>query len=78
MIVSFAGGFEPGCLGGETCDSRELEDCWLSARESIHIVYGFVRRWVIVKVRFDVLKYTDAVGNGVRCVERLCSSQSVE
>ena len=78
MVVPFADGFEPGCLGGETCGAMEVEDCWLSAREFIHIVYGFVRRWVIVSVRLNVLKYTGTVENGERFVERLCSSWSVE
>ena len=44
----------------------EVADYCLSAREFIHIVYGFVRRWAIVTVRLNVLKYTGAVGNGVR------------
>ena len=78
MVVPFADGFDPGFLGGETCGAMELADCWLSDREFIHIVYGFVRRWVIVTVRLNVLKYMGAVGNGVRCGERLCSSWSVE
>ena len=78
MVVTFAYGFEPGCLGGETYGAMEVADCCISAREIIHIVYGFVRRWTIVTVRFNVLKYMGAVGNSVRCVERLCSSRSVE
>ena len=78
MVVPFADGFEPGCLGGETCGAMEVEDCCLSAREFKHIFYGFVRRWSIVTVRFNVLKYMGAIDNGVRCVERLCYSRSVE
>ena len=78
MEVYFADGFEPGCLGGETCGTMELADFWLSAREFIHIFYDFVRRWVIVAVRLHVLKYLGALGNGVRCVEGFCSSRFVE
>ena len=78
MVVPFAGGFEPGCLGGETCGAMEVTDGWISAREFIHIVYGFVRRWAIVTVRLHVLYYSGALGNGVRCVEGFCYSRSVE
>ena len=68
MVVPFAEGFEPGSLGGETCGAMEVVDCWISAREIIHIVYGFFQRWEIFTDRFNVLKYTGAVGNGVRCI----------
>ena len=78
MVVSFAEGFEPGCIDGENCGAVEVADCWLSAREFIHIVYGFVRRWAIIAVRLHVLKYLGALGNGVHCVEGFCSSRSVE
>ena len=78
MVVSFANVFEPGCLGGETCGAMEIADYCFSAREFIHIVYGFVRRWAIVAVRLHVLKYMGALGDGVRCVEGFCSSRSVE
>ena len=78
MIVPFADGFEPDCIGGETYGTMELADCWLSAREFIHIVYGFFRRWAIVALCLNVLKYTGAVGNGVCCVERPCFSRSIE
>ena len=78
MVDYFADGFEPGCLGGETCGAMEVAYCWLSSREFIHIDYGFVRHWVIIAVRLHVLKYLGALGNGVRCVEGFCSSRSVE
>ena len=64
MVVSFADGFEPGCLGGGNCGAMEVADCWLSARDFIQIVYGFIRRWTVVAFRLNVLKYTGAVGNG--------------
>ena len=72
MVVPFADGFETGCLVGETCGTMEVADYWHSARELIHIVYGFVLRWAIVTVRLHVLYYSGALGNGVRCVEGFC------
>ena len=78
MVVYFADGFEPGCLGGETCVAMEIADFWLSSREFIHIVYGFIRRWSIVAVSLHVLKYSGSLGNGVHFVEGFCSSRSVE
>ena len=56
----------------------ELVDGWISARELIHIVYGFFRLWAIVAVCLHVLNYLGALGYGVRFVEGFCSSRSVE
>ena len=78
MVVSFADGSEPLYLGGETCGAMEVADCWLNAREFIHIIYSFVQLWLIVAVRLHVLKYTGAIGYVVRCVEGFYSIRYVE
>ena len=78
MVVPFVDDIEPGCFGGETCSAMEVADCWLSAREIIHIVDGFIRCWPIITSRFNVMKYTGADGKSVCSVERLCSCGSVE
>ena len=62
LVVSFAYGFEPDCLGGETCGAMEVADGWLSDREFVHIVSGFVRSWAIVAVCLHVLNYSGALG----------------
>ena len=53
-LAAFADGFEPGCLGGETCGAVKVSDGWLYGREFIDIVDDFIWGRSVGAARQDV------------------------
>ena len=77
-VAAFAGGLEPGCLGGETCGAVKLSDGCLYGGEFIEVIDHFCWGWSVVAARRYVGCDSITGGEGVNLIEGLQARWAIE